>query len=202
MRSALLLAALVAVSSFAGSAAPARQPGPLDLIQKGLAQAVAAGQLDQATASGYAAIAKQAAAEAPTIPPLRTQTLLGNLADVAAQWRAYTAPWALTLFSMLQFNAQQLATQPLPPSGTDRTGGDGVLYRFVKGHGFEFHPLGDFAALNTLILAGNDEGAQQLADALVARGLPKDGRLVWAYPFVFGRGQAPWTSGMAQAVAA
>src|SRR5207302_9941775 len=37
---------------------------------------------------------------------------------------------------------------------------------------------------------------------LVARGLPKDGRLVWAYPFAFGRGQAPWTSGMAQAVAA
>ncbi len=72
----------------------------------------------------------------------------------------------------------------------------------MKGHGFEFHPLGNFGALNTLILAGKTDEAQQLATALVARAEPKDGRLLWSYPFPFGRGQPPWRSGMAQAVAA
>ncbi len=201
-RSALLVAALAAVCSFAGSAAPAKQPGALDLIQQGLAQAAAAGQLDQTAATGYTSIAKQAVAELPTIPPLRAQTLSTMLSDIAAQAPGYTGPWALTLFSMLQFNEQELATHPLPSSGTDRYGDDGVLYRFVKGHGFEFHPLAEFGALNTLTLAGNTDGAKQLADALVARGEPKDGRLLWSYPFPFGRGQPPWRSGMAQAVAA
>jgi hypothetical protein len=201
-RSAILVVALAVAVSFAGVAVPAQQPGVLDLIQRGLAEAVAAGQLDQTTATGYATIAKQAVAEEATIPPLRAQTLAAMLKDIAAQARSYTGPWALTLFSMLGFNEQQLATHPLPPAGTDVFGGDGVLYRFFKGHGFEFHPLGGFGALNTLILAGKTAEAQQLANALVARGEPKDGRLLWSYPFPFGRGQPPWRSGMAQAVAA
>src|SRR5712692_5097752 len=141
-RSALLVAALAAVLATAGSATPARQASsaraaPLDLIQQGLAQAVAVGQLDQATASGYVTIAKQAVTEQATVPPLRAQTLAAMLKDVAGQAKSYTAPWALTLFSMLEFNEQELAVHPLPPSGTDVYGEDGVLYRFVKGHGFE-----------------------------------------------------------------
>ena len=95
-----------------------------------------------------------------------------------------------------------LATRRLPSSGTDAYGDDGVLYRFVTGHGWEFHPLGDFGALNTLILTGKTDQAKELADALVARGIPKDGRLLWSYPFPFGSGKPPWRSGMAQAVAA
>ncbi len=205
-RSAILVVALAVAVSSAGVAvpagAPAQQPGAPDLIQQGLAQAVAAGQLDQATTSGYATIAKQAVAELPTIPPLRAQTLAAMLGDIAAQRRSYTPQWALTLFSMLRFNEQELAAHPLPPSGTDVYGDDGVLYRFVKGHGFEFHPLGNFGALNTLVLAGKLDEAKQLATALVARADPRDGRLVWSYPFPFGRGTPPWRSGMAQAVAA
>jgi D-glucuronyl C5-epimerase C-terminus len=201
-RSALLVATLAAVFALPGSASPAKPPSSLDLVNKGLAQAVAAGEIDRATAGGYTAIAKQAVAEAPTIPPLRGATLLANLGDVAAQWQRYSRPWALTLFSMLQFNEQELLTKRLPSSGTDRTDEDGVLYRFVTGHGFEFHPLGNFGALNTLVLGNQDDAALRLAEALVARGLSQDGRLVWAYPFPFGRGRPPWTSGMAQAVAA
>jgi hypothetical protein len=201
-RSAILLAALAAVLSITGAAVPASRPGSVDLIQQGLTQAVAAGQLDQTTATGYASIARQAVAEQATIPPLRAQTLAAMLNDIAVQAQSYTAPWALTLFSMLEFNERQLAAHPLPSSGTDVYGDDGVLYRFVKGHGFEFHPLGNFGALNTLILTGQNDAAQQLATALVARGEPKDGRLLWSYPFPFGRGQPPWRSGMAQAVAA
>ena len=181
---------------------PAPRPGSLDLIRQGLSAAVASGQLDQPTADGYAATAARAVTELPTIPPLRAQTLSAMLADIAGQASSYTPQYALTLFSMLEFNAQELAAHPLPPSGTDRYDADGVLYRFVTGHGFEFHPLGDFGALNTLILAGKTDQAKELADALVARGVPVDGRLLWSYPFPFGRGKPPWRSGMAQAVAA
>src|SRR5439155_1429450 len=134
----------------------------------------------------YTAIATQAVTEQASVPPLRAQTLAAMLKDIAAQAGSYTAPWALTLFSMLQFNVQQLAVHPLPASGTDAYADDGVLYRFVKGHGFEFHPLAEFGALNTLVLAGKADAAQQLASALVARGEPKDGRLLWSYPFPFG----------------
>lgn len=201
-RSALLVATLVAVLATAGAAVPAPKPGSLGQIRQGLARAVASGQLDQPTADGYAAIAAKAVTELPAIPPLRAQTLAALLADIAGQASSYTPQYALTLFSMLEFNTQELAVHPLPPSGTDKYGDDGVLYRFVAGHGYEFHPLGDFGALNTLILAGKTDQAKALADALVARGVPVDGRLLWSYPFPFGHGTPPWRSGMAQAVAA
>jgi D-glucuronyl C5-epimerase-like protein len=199
---AALIAALVAVLAVAGSAVPAKPPGAVDRIEKGLGRAVSSGQLDQPTASGYAAVADRAASLLPKLPPLRAQTLAGMLEDIAGQAGAYDPQWALTLFSMLELNEQQLASKRLPPSGTDVYGDDGVLYRFVTGHGYEFHPLGNFAALNTLILGGKTDEARELADALVARGVPKDDRLLWSYPFPFGRGQPPWRSGMAQAVAA
>jgi hypothetical protein len=197
-----LAAALVAVLATAGAAAPAQRTTALDQIRKGLDRAVSSGQLDQATADGYAAIAGRAEALLPKIPPLRAQTLTQMLKDIAGQSVDYSPQWALTLFSMLQFNVQTLATHRLPPSGTDLYDSDGVLYRFVTGHGFEFHPLGEFGALNTLILTGKTDQAKTLADALVARAVPKEGRLLWSYPFPFGHGEAPWRSGMAQAVAA
>jgi hypothetical protein len=124
------------------------------------------------------------------------------LEDIAGQADAYDGPWALTLFSMLEENEVQLGARPLPPPGTDVYGDDGVLYRFVTGRGYEFHPLGNFAALNTLVLAGKTDEAKQLAGTLVARGMVKDDRMLWSYPFPFGRGKPPWRSGMAQAVAA
>lgn len=197
-----LAAALVAVLATASAAVPAQRTSAVDQIKKGLDQAVSSGQLDQPTADGYAAIADRAVALLPKIPPLRAQTLTGMLKDIAGQSADYSPQWALTLFSMLQFNVQTLASKRLPPSGTDVYDTDGVLYRFVTGHGFEFHPLGEFGQLNTLILSGQTDEAKQLADALVARGVPKDGRLLWEYPFPFGRGTPPWRSGMAQAVAA
>jgi len=201
-RSALLVAAFVVVFAFAGSAVPAAKPGSLQLIKQGLARAVSSGELDQPTAAGYASIATKAVTELSSIPPLRAQTLAAMLADIAGQAPSYTQQYALMLFTMLEFNAQELTAHVLPPSGTDKSGEDGVLYRFVTGHGYEFHPLAEFGALNTLILAGKTDQAKELADALLARGVPRDGRLLWSYPFPFGKGKPPWRSGMAQAVAA
>src|SRR5437763_12235856 len=113
-RSAILVAALVAVLATAGSAVPAKQASALEQIKKGLDQAVSAGQLDLPTADGYAAIAGRAVALLPSIPPLRAQTLTGMLKDIAGQASDYSPQWALTLFSMLRFNEETLATQPLP----------------------------------------------------------------------------------------
>jgi len=201
-RLAALAAALVAVLAVAGSAVPAKPPSSVQRIKKGLDRAVASGELDRATASGYAAVAGRAAALLPKLPPSRAQTLVGMLEDIAGQTDAYSAQWTLTLFSMLQLNERLLLSKPMPRAGTDVYGDDGVLYRFVTGHGYEFHPLGNFAALNTLILTGKVDEARELADALIVRGVPKDDRLLWSYPFPFGHGKPPWRSGMAQAVAA
>ena len=202
MRLAVFLAALAAALGLAVSTAPAKAPGSLDLVRKGLARAVEAGDLDAAEASGYQALAKRAVLELGKLPRGRADTLRGALGDVAGRWGSYTTPIALTLFSMLEVNMRELAARRLPASGSDIQGGDGVVYRFVTGHGYAFHPLANFARLNTLVLGGRDEDASRLAAALAARGVSYGRGIVWQYTFPFGRGKPPWISGMAQAVAA
>src|SRR5436190_1512462 len=118
-RLAALGAALVAVLAVAGSAAPAKPPSSVDRIKKGLVKAVASGQLDQPTASGYAAVADRATALLPKLSPSRAQTLKGMLEDIAGQTDAFDQQWGLTLFSMLELNEQLLLSAPLPRSGTD-----------------------------------------------------------------------------------
>ena len=82
-------------------------------------------------------------------------------------------------------------------------GADGVVYRYFGGHCFRFHPLANFGVLNARATSGDVEGTQELADALVARGVyQQGGGIGWEYDFPFSGGKAPWLSGMAQAVAA
>ena len=77
------------------------------------------------------------------------------------------------------------------------------MYRYFGGHCFRFHPLANFGVLNARATSGDVEGTQELADALVARGVyQKGGGIGWEYDFPFSGGKAPWLSGMAQAVAA
>ena len=67
----------------------------------------------------------------------------------------------------------------------------------------EFHPLAKFGALNARVAAGDADGAERLADALVARGVHQSGGGIgWEYTSSSRGGRAPWISGMAQAVAA
>jgi D-glucuronyl C5-epimerase C-terminus len=201
MRIARLLMVIAGVVVVA-PATSAKAPGPLVLVVRGLERATAHGHLDPGEAARYRRIAAHAVKEAPKLPSLRAATLRGVLRDVAAQWRGYTEPRALALFSMLAVNEHELAVRPLPRSGTDVLGPGGVVYRFVPGHGYGFHPLANFARLNKLVLGGDRHGAAELASALVARAVVTGQRAVWEYPFPFGRGKPPWTSGMAQAVAA
>src|SRR5581483_10959731 len=114
-----------------------------------------------------------------------------------------TSQPSLVLFSTLRENEDYLGHHRLPADGTDVVSDEGVLYREFSGHGLVFHPLGNFARLNNLVSAHQDEEAAQAAAALVARGIPgRAGSLRFGYEFPFSAGAPPWTSGMAQAVAA
>jgi hypothetical protein len=203
MRS-LLVAAVAAVVALlavplAGSAA---RPAPAALIGKGLTAAVARGDLMASEAAAYRATVANVLARTKTLPPLRRELLLAVVDDVAAQWRSYTSPRALTLFSTLTVNADWLATHALTGPRPDIQGDDGAVYRFFSGHGYVFHPLANFAKLNAEVAAKDDAATAHLASALVARAVAVGRSMIWEYDFPFATGRAPWTSGMAQAVAA
>jgi hypothetical protein len=200
----LLAAAVAAVVALlavpvADSAAP---PSPAALIRKGLTAAVGRGDLSPIEAAGYRATLANVLARAKRLPPLRTELLDAVVGDVASQWRAYTAPRALTLFSTLTVNADWLGSHALTGPRPDIEGDDGAVYRFFSGHGYVFHPLANFAKLNAEVAAKDDAATAHLASALVARAVASGRSMVWEYDFPFAAGRAPWTSGMAQAVAA
>jgi hypothetical protein len=201
MRIALAAAVAVALLAVPVSGSAAR-PTPAALVKRGLSQAVERGDLTPAEAAGYRATLARALAEAKRLPPLRTQLLEAIVADVASQWRSYTAPRALTLFSTIEVNTDWLASHRLAGTHLDIEGPDGTVYRFFSGHGFVFHPLANFARLNGLATSKDDAGTGELASALLARAVPFGRSLSWQYDFPFGTGRPPWTSGMAQAVAA
>ncbi|HEY7603075.1 MAG TPA: D-glucuronyl C5-epimerase family protein [Gaiellaceae bacterium] len=195
---AVAVVALLAVP-VAGSAAP---PSPASLIGRGLTAAVQRGDLRPTEAAAYRATLANVLARGKRLPPLRTKLLDAVVGDVASQWRDYTAPRALTLFSTLTVNADWLASHALSGPHPDIEGDDGAIYRFFSGHGYVFHPLANFAKLNAEVAAKDDAATAHLASALVARAEPSGRSMVWEYAFPFARGRAPWTSGMAQAVAA
>ena len=167
----------------------------------GLAGAVAAGRLSQAAASRYGEIVANAVAALSALRPGRSATVGAVLHDIAAQADSYDRPRALALFAALAANVEYLAAEPLPEGRLDIEDGDGVVYRYFAGHGFQFHPLANFARLNGLVRAEEGEAARRLAEALIARGVPSGGAVVWEYYFPF-QGPPRWTSGLAQAAGA
>lgn len=203
MRAAPVLGVLIAAAALAGASPAGRPPSDRALILKGLTRAVEAGRLSQEEVDSYRALVRRAPALLRTLPSGRARELSGVLHDVAAQRAAYTRPRALTLFATLQLNESRLASYPLPKPRTDVEDDDGVVYRYFPGHGFVFHPLAEFVALNAVVTSGDEEALGALVKALLLRAVPvQGGALTWEYEFPFGGGRAPWTSGMAQAVAA
>jgi D-glucuronyl C5-epimerase C-terminus len=203
MRLALAAAVAALVSLLVLPAAgSARRPTPPELARKGLTAAVERGDLTPTQAAAYRATLANVVAVAKRLPPLRTELLLAVVADVASQWRSYTAARALTLFSTLAVNADWLSSHALTGHYPDVVGDDGAVYRFFSGHGYVFHPLANFAKLNADVAAKDAAETEHLASALLARGVSSGRALVWQYDFPFASGAPPWTSGMAQAVAA
>ena len=197
MRLVSAAAAAVALLAVLPAGAAVR-PTPAALIANGIARA----DLTPAEKAEYRAVLAGARREAKRLPKARAELLQKVLADVAAQWRGYTRPRALVLFSTLAFNGAWLANHAVWGDHPDRTGEDGVVYRFFWSHGYVFHPLANFAKLNQTAASGDLDGTERLAQALLGRAIPVGSKLIWEYEFPFASGRAPWTSGMAQAVAA
>ena len=199
----IALAAAVAAALLAAlPAGSATRPPPRALILQGLAGAVSAGRLTPDEAAGYRADVARAQAAVKRLPKLRAKVLETVLADVAALHGSYTKPRALTLFSTLAVNTDWLGGHAIGGSHADLAGPDGAVYRWFWSHGYVFHPLANMAKLNALASAGDLGGTERMAQALLPRGIWSNGALVWEYDFPFASGHAPWTSGMAQAVAA
>ena len=200
-----VLAAVGAAGLFGTPAASAALDHAATLARRGIAHAVARHWIKAQDARRYRTAVYVATRDARVLPKLRARVLASQLAQVTSLWDSYTSPRALALFSQLAENASYLEHHriPVPADGqVDVSGDDGVVYRWFPGLGLEFHPLASFGALNSRAAAQDVDGTQTLADALLARAIPRGGRLIWEYSFPFGGGRPPWASGMAEAVAA
>jgi hypothetical protein len=171
-------------------------------IRKGLTLAQKRHWLKPADTARYRSAVALALLDTTALPKARVAVIGSLLNELAAQAGSYIAPRALGLFSMLETNLTYMETHVLPTSRIDIAGDDGVVYRWFGPQGFQFHPLANFGALNEVIAANNTDAIRGLATALLARGVPRGPALRWEYYFPFGGGAPPWTSGMAQAVAA
>ncbi|HEX6700352.1 MAG TPA: D-glucuronyl C5-epimerase family protein [Gaiellaceae bacterium] len=202
MRRAFAAALAVAIA-LAPTAAGARANPDSKLAKQGLDRSVKLGALTPEDANAYRAEVERAVRVLPKLGGSRYTNLAAVLHEVATQWRAYSAPRALTLFSMLATNTTYFGNRITPPPGRDVTDDDGIVYRFFPGHGFQFHPLANAGALNSAVALKDAQRTAALATALVARAStgPNDS-LLWEYEWPFGGGKPPWTSGMAQAVMA
>ncbi len=196
-------AIVVAVSVFAGTAA-ARRPLPASKVAlAAIASQKAKGHLTISEAASYTATVDRTARLARHLPGSRAELLQSQLEQAAGIARILTAPRALAVFSQLAANDDWFSHRGAPAPQSDITDADGVVYRYFPGKGFEFHPLGNFAALNAAFASKNVAATSRLANALVDRGVPgANGSLSWEYYFDYSGGAAPWRSGFAQAVAA
>jgi hypothetical protein len=195
-RSFLWVCAIVVALSVGSGAAPAKPPLPAYKI-------VVAAIQHRHLGAGYIAVVERTARLASLLPAGRAAVLRSQLSQAAAIAPKLTPPRAAAILGQLAANDDWFAHRgPVAPQ-TDITDADGIVYRYFSGRGFEFHPLGNFAALNAAVASKNVAATARLATALAARGVPvAGGGLGFEYYFDYGGGQAPWTSGFAQAVAA
>jgi D-glucuronyl C5-epimerase C-terminus len=172
------------------------------LARKGIANAVRHHWVKPPEAQRYRAAIARALGDVKTLPKLRAQLVASQLSQLTPLWDSYTSPRALSLFSQLETNLDYLETHRVPDTRIDVAGDDGVVYRYFPRLGLEFHPLASFGALNNVAAKQDVDATRTLADALLARAIPRGSRLIWEYQFRFAGGRPPWASGMAQTVAA
>jgi peptidoglycan hydrolase-like protein with peptidoglycan-binding domain len=127
--------------------------------------------------------------------------LTAVLHDIAGQADSLDAPRARALGGMLAANVRRFRSGGMPAPLATMQGSDGAVYRYFPGHGYQFHPLASFSALDAAVKAGRSDDARRIADAMLARAVPEGGAVVWEYYFPFG-GPDRWTSGFAQAAGA
>lgn len=189
-------------AALAGSGEARAVGGDAGVALRGLNRAVTAQRLSPLDAHEHRQRVHLSLRIRERLPADRRAALAAVLRDVAAQASTYDAQRALTLFTTLELNAKHLLHDRLPAPGHDISDGLGVVYRSVPGRGLRFHPLGSFGQLNAYVTAGRQREATSLAYALLARAHGSRRELTWEYGFRAAGGDPPWTSGMAQAVAA
>jgi D-glucuronyl C5-epimerase C-terminus len=200
VRRAAVAAALVAL--LWAPVASAREQGSAKLARRGIAHALAHHWLKPPDAARYRRDVAWAVRDESRLPPLRGRVISSQLAQLTTLWDSYTSPRALALFTQLEQNLGYFEKHRIPSGRVDVSGPDGVVYRWFPGQGLEFHPLASFSALDNAAAAHDIELTHSLADALVARAIPRGRRLIWEYSFRYGIGYPPWASGMAEALAA
>jgi len=200
MRSACVLLAVVASLAGAGTA-DAGWRGDEATARAGLARAEAGKRLAEIEAREYR---RDIAVAVRTIRASRSgaRPVAAALADVAAHARRYDRARALTLFTMLRLNTKLYNRGRVPASGETTADADGVAYRGVASGGVRFHPLASFGNLNREAAERDNRATVRLVYALLARARTTRGELVWEYDYRAAGGAAPWSSGLAQAVAA
>ncbi len=175
---------------------------PQKIALAAIQRLASAGKIDPAAAARYRSAVTRAVALIPKLPDSRADPLRSQLEQAASIAPKLTAPRALAVFTQVEVNDDWFARHGPAAAQTDITDSDGVVYRYFPG-GFEFHPLGNFAALNADALSKNVAATTALANALADRGVPlAGGGIAFEYYFDYSGGAAPWTSGFAQAVAA
>ena len=200
MRGRALIIALAIVALSSGGAAPASSLTPLE---RAALKALSTTRVDAETRARGRAEVRRASYLARILPSGRREHVAVALGELASFRGVLTQPRALTLVGELKANDDYFLKHYAPAPKTDIADDDGIVYRYFAGRCFEYHPLANFGALNAEVAAGDADGAQRLAAALVARGTYlHGGGIGWEYLFPFSGGRGPWLSGMAQAVAA
>jgi hypothetical protein len=194
---------LIAASAVAVTLAGATPASSVTPLERSALKALATPRVTPTTKERGRTEVRRAAYLARTLPGGRREHISVALAEIASFAGKMTEPRALALIGELKANDDYFLKHYAPAPKTDITDADGIVYRYFAGRCFEFHPLANFGALNARVAAGDIEGSQRLADALIARGVYQStGGIGWEYTFPYGGGRAPWLSGMAQAVAA
>jgi hypothetical protein len=196
------LAVTAGVAALTTGTAAATATRDVSLARRGVTIALRHRWINASDAQRYRGDLYRATRDIARLPKLRGQILESQLSQLTTLWDSYTSPRALALFSQLEANLSYLETHVIPTVRIDVPDADGVVYRWFGSHGLEFHPLASFGALNAAIARQDVAATQTLANALVARAIPRGNRLIWEYAFRFGAGAPPWASGMAQAVGA
>jgi hypothetical protein len=194
---------LIAASAVAVTLAGATPASSVTPLERSALKALATTRVTPTTKERGRAEVGRAAYLARVLPSGRREHVRVALEELASFAGQMTEPRALALIGELKANDDFFLKHWAPQPKTDITDADGIVYRYFAGRCFEFHPLANFGALNARVAAGDIEGSQRLADALIARGVyQSSGGIGWEYTFPYAGGRAPWLSGMAQAVAA
>jgi hypothetical protein len=172
------------------------------LARKGITRALQNHWIRPADAQRYRVAVTRALTDIKRLPKGRGYVIASQLSQMTPLWSSYISPRALALFSQLEENLTYLESNRIPTTRVDVVADDGVVYRWFPQYGLEFHPLANFGALNNDAATEDVESARVLADSLMARAIPRKGELIWEYQWRYAGGRPPWTSGMAQAVAA